>query len=143
MALCAICDSKYLQGIIQNQRAAPGRTKKGTYNCNFLLIALVTDTKVPLFKDHFWHFQIKIKFRKKIRGTAASNYRMLISSELFPVYINSNLDVTVPAGAKQGQFTLQSIEKLEIPQIPKMIFSKQISGSLDDFKLFLPRYHLH
>ena len=25
----------------------------------------VADTKVPLFKDHFWHFQIKIKFRKK------------------------------------------------------------------------------
>ena len=89
------------------------------------------------------YFQIKIKFRKKIRGTAASNYRTLISSGLFPVYINSNLDVTVPAGAKQGQFTLQSIEKLEIPQIPKMIFSKQISGSLDDSKLFLPRYHHH
>ena len=28
-------------------------------------LCLVTDTKVPLFKDHFWHFQIKIKFRKK------------------------------------------------------------------------------
>ena len=26
----------------------------------------VADTKVPLFKDPFWHFQIKIKFWKKI-----------------------------------------------------------------------------
>ena len=26
----------------------------------------VADTKVPLFKDHFWHFQIKRKFWKKI-----------------------------------------------------------------------------
>ena len=26
----------------------------------------VADTKVPLFKDHFWHFQIKIKFWKKM-----------------------------------------------------------------------------
>ena len=26
----------------------------------------VADTKVPLFKDPFWHFQIKVKFRKKI-----------------------------------------------------------------------------
>ena len=25
----------------------------------------VADTKVPLFKDHFWHFQIKMKFRKR------------------------------------------------------------------------------
>ena len=44
----------------------------------------VADTKVPLFKDHFWHFQIKIKFRKKLRGRAASDYRTLISSGLFP-----------------------------------------------------------
>ena len=28
-------------------------------------LCLVTNTKVPLFKDHFWHFQIKITFRKK------------------------------------------------------------------------------
>ena len=29
---------------------------------------MVIDTKVPLFKDHVWHFQIKIKFqRKKMR----------------------------------------------------------------------------
>ena len=27
----------------------------------------VADTKVALFKDHFWHFQIKIKFQKKIK----------------------------------------------------------------------------
>ena len=27
---------------------------------------VVADTKVPIFKDHFWHFQIKIKLRKKI-----------------------------------------------------------------------------
>ena len=26
----------------------------------------VADTKVFLFKDHFWHFQIKIKFQKQI-----------------------------------------------------------------------------
>ena len=26
----------------------------------------VADTKVPLFEEHFWHFQIKIKFQKKI-----------------------------------------------------------------------------
>ena len=26
----------------------------------------VPDTKVPLFKDHFWRFQIKIRFPKKI-----------------------------------------------------------------------------
>ena len=44
---------------------------------------MITDTKVPLFKDHFWHFQIKIKFRKKLRGRAASDYRTLISG-LFP-----------------------------------------------------------
>ena len=25
----------------------------------------VADTKVPLFKGPFWHFQIKLKFRKK------------------------------------------------------------------------------
>ena len=27
---------------------------------------LVTDTKVPLSKDHFWHLQIKTEFKKKI-----------------------------------------------------------------------------
>ena len=26
----------------------------------------VVNTKVPLFKDPLWHFQIKMKFRKKI-----------------------------------------------------------------------------
>ena len=26
----------------------------------------VADTKVDLFKDHFWHFQIKKKSKKKI-----------------------------------------------------------------------------
>ena len=44
----------------------------------------VADTKLPLFKDPFWHFQIKIKFRKKSQGRAASDYRMLTSSGLFP-----------------------------------------------------------
>ena len=44
----------------------------------------VADTKVPLFKDHFWHFQIK-NFEKKSWSRAASDYRMLISSGLFPV----------------------------------------------------------
>ena len=43
----------------------PEEQKKGTSNCKRAL-CLVTDTKVPLFKDHFWHFQIKTKFRKKI-----------------------------------------------------------------------------
>ena len=47
-------------------------------------LCLVTDTKVALSKDHFWYFQIKIKFRKKLWGRAASDYRMLISSGLFP-----------------------------------------------------------
>ena len=28
----------------------------------------VADTKVALFKDYFWDFQIKIKFQKKITG---------------------------------------------------------------------------
>ena len=35
---------------------------------------VVSDTKVPLFKDYFWHFQIKIKFRKKI--TSQSSIRL-------------------------------------------------------------------
>ena len=42
----------------------------------------VAGAKVPLFKDHFWHFQIKIRPWKKSRGRAASDYRMLISSGL-------------------------------------------------------------
>ena len=38
-----------------------GRGKKG----HFVWWMAVADTKVPLFKDHFWNFQIKIKFWKK------------------------------------------------------------------------------
>ena len=45
---------------------------------------VVADAKVPLFKDHFWSFQMKIKFRRKITRQAASDYRTLISSGLFP-----------------------------------------------------------
>ena len=44
------------------------------------------DTKVPLFK-YLWHFQIKIKFKKKqkkTQGRAVSDYQALISSGLFP-----------------------------------------------------------
>ena len=47
----------------------------------------VADTKVPLFKDPFWHFQVKIKFWKKSQGRAVCNYQTLTSSELFPVGI--------------------------------------------------------
>ena len=50
---------------ISRIRAASGRTKRGTLNRK-KTICLITDTKVTLFKDHFLHFQIKIKFRKKI-----------------------------------------------------------------------------
>ena len=38
------------------------RTVKG----HFVWQMAVANTKLPLFKDRFWHFQIKIKFRKKI-----------------------------------------------------------------------------
>ena len=44
---------------------------------------MVTDAKAPIFKNHFWHFQIKIKFEKKLHGKAVSYYQMLISSGLF------------------------------------------------------------
>ena len=44
----------------------------------------VADTKEPLFKDPFWHFQIKINFGKKSQGRAESDYRTLASSGLFP-----------------------------------------------------------
>ena len=27
---------------------------------------VVADTRVPLYRDHFWYFQIKTKFRLKI-----------------------------------------------------------------------------
>ena len=37
-----------------------------TVKVHFVWYVAVADTKVPLFKDYFWHFQIKIKFRKKI-----------------------------------------------------------------------------
>ena len=53
------------QGIMWNHRAASRRTKKRTLRTvkgHFLVVA---NTKVHLFKDHFWHFQIKIKFFKK------------------------------------------------------------------------------
>ena len=50
----------------------------------------VADTKVPLFKEHFWHFQIKIKFQKKSRDRAASDYQMLISPGLSPVCTHGN-----------------------------------------------------
>ena len=53
----------------------------------------VADTKVPLFKDHFWHFQIKIKFWKKTWGRAASDYRTLISSGLFPAQFYPSIKV--------------------------------------------------
>ena len=42
----------------------------------------VAGAKVTLFKDHFCHFQIKIRPGKKSRRTAASDYRTLISSGL-------------------------------------------------------------
>ena len=60
----------------------------------------VAHTKVPLFKDPFWHFQIKIKFKKKSQGRAASDYQMpdyrtLTSSGLFPalrfIHINTKI----------------------------------------------------
>ena len=37
------------------------RTVKG----HFIWIMAVADTKIPLFIEYFWHFQIKIKFQKK------------------------------------------------------------------------------
>ena len=36
------------------------RTVKG----HFVWKMAVADSKVPLFKEHFWHFQIKIKSQK-------------------------------------------------------------------------------
>ena len=60
----------------------------------------VAHTKVPLFKDPFWHFQIKIKFKKKSQGRAVSDYRTpdyqtLTSSGLFPalrfIHINTKI----------------------------------------------------
>ena len=49
----------------------------------------VADTKVPLFKDPFWHFQSKQNFEEKSRGKAVSNYRTLTSSRLFPDYYST------------------------------------------------------
>ena len=64
---------------------------KGSVWKNKKALCLVSDTKVPLFKDHFWHFQIKIKFQKKLWGRAAFDYQTLISSGLFPAIFNSPL----------------------------------------------------
>ena len=85
-----------LQEIIQNQRVASRKTKKG----HFVWQMAVAYTKVPLFKDP-WHFQIKIKFfKKKQQGQAASDYwtpdyRTLTSSGLFPAlrFIHINIKI--------------------------------------------------
>ena len=50
----------------------------------------VANTKVPLFKDQFWHFQIKMKFRKKI--TRQGSVRLLDASSNINEVIRSILN---------------------------------------------------
>ena len=51
-----------LKGSTQKNKKRALKTVKG----NFVWQVAVVDTKLPIFKEHFWHFQVKIKFRKKI-----------------------------------------------------------------------------
>ena len=49
-------------------RQRPEKQKRAlkTVKGQFVWQMAVASTKVPLFKDPFWHFQIKIKFQRKI-----------------------------------------------------------------------------
>ena len=73
--MCSSCNSIPRSGCSLLHGVNPNFKKK-----------VVADTKVPLFEDHFWHFQVKIEFKKKLRGSAASD-GTLISLGLFPLNV--------------------------------------------------------
>ena len=53
----------------------------------------VADAKLPLFKDHFWDFQIKIKFQKQITRQGSVQLPDPDSSRLLPDFQLDNYRV--------------------------------------------------
>ena len=50
---------------------------------------IVADIKVSPFKDHFWHFQIKIKFGKKLRKNGSVRLPDAVFFWIIPCYLPS------------------------------------------------------
>ena len=76
---------------------------------------MVTDTKVPLFKDHFWHFQIKIKFRKKIKRQDSVRLPDVNFFWIIPWYLATSIK-------KKKKKKSQLVETLMFICMQKMIF---------------------